>query len=74
MKGSCECLAPRKQFLQKVTCWPASARVGDHARPNDLVAVALSACRAALVILLSMASILVCSDDVLVPVGVSHRA
>ena len=31
--------------------------------------MAPSACRAALIILLSMASILVCSDDILAPVG-----
>ena len=73
-KGSWWCLAACRQFLQKVTRCPASPRVGDHAYPNALVAVERSACRAALVTSLSMASSSVCSIRISAPAGGSHKA
>ena len=57
-----------------MTRCPASARVGDHAYPNVLVAVECSACRAALVTSLSMASSSVCSIRISAPAGESHKA
>ena len=74
LKGSWLCLAACRQFLQKVTCCPASARVGDHAYPNALVAVECSACRAALVASLSMAFSSVYRIKISAPAGESRKA